>query len=77
MSNITIESVYKKIVLLQRDVAQIKKTLLEEPELREDYILRMRDIELEKSLIVEDFEFYDEEEEISEHDLNDDIDEEE
>ncbi len=55
MKNITIETIYKKVVDLQRDVAQIKKSLLEEPELREDFILRMRDIDLEKSIIVEDF----------------------
>jgi hypothetical protein len=55
MKNITIETIYKKVVDLQRDVTQIKKSLLEEPELREDFILRMRDIELEKSIIVEDF----------------------
>jgi hypothetical protein len=28
---------------------------MEEPELRDDFILRMRDIDLEKSIIVEDF----------------------
>jgi hypothetical protein len=55
MKNITIETIYKKVVDLQRDVTQIKKSLLEEPELREDFILRIRDIELEKSIIVEDF----------------------
>ena len=40
---------------MQRDMALIKKTLIEEPELREDFILRMRDIDLEKSIPVEDF----------------------
>jgi len=55
MKNITIETIYKKVADLQRDVAQIKKSLLEEPELREDCILRMRDIDLEKSIIVGDF----------------------
>ncbi len=55
MRNITLESIYKKVVDLQRDVAQIKKTLIEEPELRDDFILRMRDIDLEKAIIVEDF----------------------
>lgn len=55
MKNITIETIYKEVVNLQRDVAQIKKSLLEEPKLREDFILRMRDIDLEKSIIVEDF----------------------
>ena len=55
MKDITIEAIYKKVVALQRDVAQIRKTLLEEPELREDFVLRIRDIDLEKSIIVEDF----------------------
>ena len=55
MKNITIESIYKKVVDLQRDVAQIKKSLLEEPELREDFILRMRDIDAEQSIPVSDF----------------------
>ena len=55
MKNITIETIYKKVVDLQRDIAQIKKSLLEEPELREDFILKMRDIDREKSIIVEDF----------------------
>jgi hypothetical protein len=55
MKNITIETIYKKVVDLQHDVAQIKKSLLEESELREDFILRMRDIDLEKSIIVRDF----------------------
>jgi hypothetical protein len=55
MKNITIETIYKKVVDLQHDVAQIKKSLLEEPELREDFILRMGDIDLEKSIIVGDF----------------------
>jgi len=36
-------------------VAQIKKTLIEEPELREDFIRRMHSIDLEKSIPVEDF----------------------
>lgn len=55
MKNITIETIYKKVVDLQRDVAQIKKSLLEEPELREGFILRIRDIDLEKSIIGRDF----------------------
>ncbi len=55
MRNITLESIYKKVVDLQRDVTQIKKSLMEEPELRDDFILRMRDIDLEKAIIVEDF----------------------
>ena len=53
--DITLENIYKMVVDLQRDVALIKKTLMEEPELRDDFILRMRDIDLEKAIIVEDF----------------------
>ncbi len=56
MKNVTLETIYKKVIDLQRDVIQIKKTLLEEPELREDFILRMRDIDLERSIVVDDFE---------------------
>lgn len=55
MKNITLETLYKKVVDLQRDVNKIKKSLVEEPELRSDFILRMRDIDLEKSIIVKDF----------------------
>ncbi|MEA2022237.1 MAG: hypothetical protein U9N08_07165 [Candidatus Caldatribacteriota bacterium] len=56
MKNITLETIYKKVNDLQRDVAQIKKSLLEEPELRKDFILRMRDIDLERSILIDDFE---------------------
>ena len=56
MKNVTLETIYKKVTDLQRDVNQIKKSLLEEPELRDDFILRMRDIDLEMSIIVHDFE---------------------
>ncbi|MBA3060671.1 MAG: hypothetical protein FP829_05375 [Nitrospirae bacterium] len=55
MKSITTETLYKKVVELQRDIVQIKKSLLEEPELRADFILRMRDIDLEKSVTVKDF----------------------
>ncbi len=55
MKGITLETIYKKVVDLQRDVGEIKKRLMEEPELRDDFILRMRDIDLGKSIIVEDF----------------------
>ena len=55
MKAITLEAIYKKVVDLQRDVGAIKKGLTEEPELREDFILRMRDIDLEKSIVVKDF----------------------
>jgi len=56
MKSITLETIYKKVTDLQRDIAQIKKSLLEEPELREDFILRMRDIDLEKSIMIDNFE---------------------
>ena len=56
MKSITLETIYKKVTDLQRDIAQIKKSLLEEPELREDFIVRMRDIDLEKSIMIDDFE---------------------
>ncbi len=55
MKQITLKALYEKVTNLQRDVSQIKKALIEEPELREDFILRMRDIDLEKSIPVEDF----------------------
>ena len=55
MKSITTETLYKKVVELQRDIVQIKKSLLEEPELRAGFILRMRDIDLEKSVTVKDF----------------------
>jgi hypothetical protein len=55
MKSVTLETIYKQVVNLQRDVTQIKRSLLEEPELREDFILRMREIDLEKSIPVEDF----------------------
>lgn len=55
MKNITLETIYRKVINLQRDVNMIKKGLLEDPELREDFILRMRDIDQEQSIMVEDF----------------------
>lgn len=55
MKTITVETLYKKVVELQRDVVQIKKSLLEEPELKVEFIRRMRDIDLEKSVMVKDF----------------------
>jgi len=39
MKSITLETIYKKVINLQRDVTQIKKNLMEEPELREDLSL--------------------------------------
>lgn len=55
MKTITLETIYNKVVHLERELVQLKKTLTEEPELREDFIRKMRDIDLEKSIMVKDF----------------------
>ena len=55
MKVITLETIYKKVVDLQRDIGTIKRSIIEEPELREDFISRMRDIDTEKSVVVKDF----------------------
>ena len=55
MKRVTLKALYEKVSNLQRDVALIKKTLIEEPDLRDDFILRLRSIDLEKSIPVEDF----------------------
>jgi hypothetical protein len=54
MKAVTLDTIYKEIVTLKRDVAKIKKNLLDEPELRDEFILRMRDIDKEKSFKVAD-----------------------
>ncbi len=53
--NITLEKIYKMLVGLQRDLSLIKKTFMEEPDLRDDFVARMRDIDLEKAIPVEGF----------------------
>ena len=53
--DIIIEKIYKMVAELQRDMTLIKKSLLEEPELRDEFILRMRDIDLEEAVMVKDF----------------------
>jgi len=53
--DISLEQIYKMVSDLQRDVALIKKCLIEEPELRDEFVLRIRNIDLEKTIIVEDF----------------------
>jgi len=58
MKNITLETIYKKVVDLQRDVIQIKKSLMEEPELRDDFILRMKDIDTKKSIMVKEKDLF-------------------
>ena len=55
MKGITVETLYKKVIELQHDITQIKKSLLEEPELRSEFVRRMKDIDIEKSVIVKDF----------------------
>jgi len=52
---ITLETIYNKVVHLERELVQLKKRLMEEPALREEFIQRMRDIDLEKSIMVKDF----------------------
>ncbi len=53
--DITIEKIYKMVVNLQREVTLIKKGLMEEPELRDEFILQMRDIDLEEAVMVKNF----------------------
>lgn len=53
--DITIENIYKMVVDLKRDMTIIKKGLTAEPELRDEFILRMRDIEPEQTIMVKDF----------------------
>jgi len=53
--DISLEQIYKMVAELQRDVALIKKCLIDEPELRDDFVLRMRDIDTEEAIIVDDF----------------------
>jgi hypothetical protein len=55
MEKATLETLYKKVTQIQRDVNQIKKRLLEEPALRDDFIERMQDIDIEPSITVPDF----------------------
>ncbi len=55
MKAITVETLYKKVVEMQRDIVQIKKSLLEEPDVREEFIRKMKDIDLESSIAVKDF----------------------
>ncbi|MFO7889316.1 MAG: hypothetical protein R6V04_03150 [bacterium] len=53
--DITIEKVYEMVVDLQHEMDFIKKKLMEEPDLRDEFILRMKDIDLEKTVMVKDF----------------------
>jgi hypothetical protein len=53
--DISLEQIYKIVAELQRDVALIKKCIIDEPELRDDFVLRIKDIDAEEAIIVEDF----------------------
>ena len=53
--DINLEKIYKMISELQSDVALIKRCLIEEPELRADFVEKMKDIDAEESIIVDDF----------------------
>jgi len=53
--DINLEQIYRMISEVQRDVALIRKCLIEEPELRADFIEKMKDIDAEESIIVDDF----------------------
>lgn len=55
MKKVTLEVIYEKVLDLQSDMAELLKTIMEEPELRPDFIRRIRDIDQEKSIMVEDF----------------------
>ncbi len=53
--DINLEQIYKMISELQSDVSLIKKCLIEEPELRATFVEKMKDIDAEESIIVDDF----------------------
>jgi len=57
--DINLEQIYKMISELQRDVALIKKCLIEEPELRADFVEKMKDIDDEESIIMTTFTRHD------------------
>jgi hypothetical protein len=52
---ITLETIYKKIVTIEHDINNIKKLLIEEPELRETFIKKIKRIDSEQSVMVKDF----------------------
>jgi hypothetical protein len=55
MKNITNKTIYKKVLALQQDMNQIKKLFLEEPPVLHSFIIKMKDIDAEKSIRIEDF----------------------
>ena len=52
---ITLETIYKKILSMEQDLSKIKKILSEEPELRGDFVRKMAVIDSEPSIRVKDF----------------------
>ncbi len=44
-----------EVVEMQHDIVQIKKSLMKEPGLRAEFIHRMKDIDIEKFIMVKDF----------------------
>lgn len=52
---ITLETIYEKVLSIEQDLNKIKTILLEEPELREDFIKRINQIDSEKKVMVKDF----------------------
>jgi len=52
---ITMKTIYEKVLSIEQDLNKIKKILLEEPELREDFIRRINKIDSEQMVIVKDF----------------------
>ena len=52
---VTLERVYQILLDLKQDIEFLKKAFLENPDLREDFVAQMKDIELEKAIPVEDF----------------------
>ena len=52
---ITMETIYEKVLSIEQDLNKIKKILLEEPELRDDFIRRINKIDSEQMLMVKDF----------------------
>jgi len=53
--DVTIDKIYQMVIDLRHEVDLIKKGLIEEPELRDEFVSRMRDIDLEEAVVVEDF----------------------
>ncbi|MDA8079307.1 MAG: hypothetical protein M0Z79_10270 [Nitrospiraceae bacterium] len=55
MKTVTLETIYHKVADLERELVQLKKSLTEDPGMRESFIARMKDIDREKAIPVKDF----------------------